>query len=188
MFASGAEADHGLKVIPPAGGEVRSLCSGFCPLFRFVDIAWSPNGDKVAFVASTPGSAGHSPQIYVVTAGESDYTQLTNSPGDKLSPAWSPDGSGLAFASAQTGDTEIWVMDADGSNLVQLTTRPGLDVEPTWSPDGDRIAYTRHVDGSWDLAVVSSTGGVSTGVTELSGAATTPLWLSGTSEMSQAPR
>lgn len=179
VFASGADADHGLKVIPSAGGEVRSLCSGFCPLFRFFDIAWSPDGNTVAFVATTPGSAGHTPQIYAVTVGESDYTQLTNSPGAKLDPAWSPDGNRLAYSSTDSGDTELWVMNADGSGLIQLTSRPGLDVEPTWSPDGNHIAYARHINGTWDLAMIPASGGEPTPLSNLPGSETTPVWLPG---------
>lgn len=57
-------------------------------------------------------------------------------------PAWSPDGSKLAFARA----ANITVMDADGDNVRQLTTS-GADRGPAWSPDGRRIAFVRQ-DGS----------------------------------------
>lgn len=149
----------------------------FCPLFRFFDIAWSRDASQVAFVATTPGPAGHLPQIYVVTVGKSDYTQLTNSRGIELSPAWSPDGSRLAFTSARTGDTEVWVMKADGSGQTQLTRRDGPDREPTWSPDGTSIAYSRRVGDSWDLAVVPATGGEAKSLTSLPGHEHTPVWL-----------
>jgi Tol biopolymer transport system component len=56
-------------------------------------------------------------------------------------PAWSPDGTRIAFQSNRTGDHEIYVMNADGSGVRQLTDSDGLDVHPSWSPDGSRIVF-----------------------------------------------
>jgi Tol biopolymer transport system component len=60
-------------------------------------------------------------------------------------PAWSPDGSRIAFASVRRKG--IWVMNADGTSLRRVTTSPTIDVEPTWSPDGRRLAFVRNVPG-----------------------------------------
>lgn len=178
VFASGADADQASRSYPPSA--VRSAASAPASvLCSDSSIAWSPDGNTVAFVATTPGSAGHAPQIYAVTVGESDYTQLTNSPGAKLDPAWSPDGNRLTYSSTESGDTKLWVMNADGSGLIQLTSRPGLDVEPTWSPDGNHIAYARHINGTWDLAMIPASGGEPTPLSNLPGSETTPVWLPG---------
>src|SRR5439155_1684270 len=68
-------------------------------------------------------------------------------------PAWSPDGTKIAFTSNRDGDTEIFVMNADGSGQTQLTHNDltllgaviqfevGHDEEPAWSPDGTKIAF-----------------------------------------------
>ncbi len=48
-------------------------------------------------------------------------------------PCWSPDGSGLAFHSTQTGNYEIYRMDADGRNVVNLTRNSGNDFWPSWA-------------------------------------------------------
>jgi len=57
-------------------------------------------------------------------------------------PAWSPDGSKLAF----DPHGSIWVMNADGSNPIQLTfgSASQIDLMPAWSPDGERIAFQRN--------------------------------------------
>lgn len=60
-------------------------------------------------------------------------------------PAWSPDGSQLAFASVRRDG--LWVMRADGSGLRRVTRSPTIDLQPTWSPDGRRLAFARTVPG-----------------------------------------
>ena len=62
-------------------------------------------------------------------------------------PAWSPDGTRVAFASFRDGDREIYVMDADGGNPVNLTRHDAYDSAPAWSPDGRRIAFESERDG-----------------------------------------
>jgi Tol biopolymer transport system component len=64
-------------------------------------------------------------------------------------PAWSPDGSRIAFASSIGGTTpfgdpdyDVFVMNADGSDEVNLTHSPDINEGyPTWSPDGAWIAF-----------------------------------------------
>ena len=49
-------------------------------------------------------------------------------------PAWSPDGSRIAFSSTRDGNTEIYSMNPDGSDQVNLTSNPAGDDDPAWSP------------------------------------------------------
>jgi Tol biopolymer transport system component len=70
-------------------------------------------------------------------------------PGTYRVPAWSPDGSRLAFESNLSGSgTQIYVMDADGRGLRQLTDQPTDSREPVWSPNGRQLAYTFDVSFS----------------------------------------
>src|SRR5437899_8026005 len=54
-------------------------------------------------------------------------------------PAFSPDGSRLAFTSTRDGQPEVYVMDADGTNAPRLTNSPGLDGDPSFSADGHAV-------------------------------------------------
>src|SRR5262245_53842805 len=66
-------------------------------------------------------------------------------PGN-FGPAWSPDGSRIAFYSGRDGNLEVYVMDADGKRQRRLTRNPRQDGLPSWSPDGRSIAFTSSRD------------------------------------------
>ncbi len=75
-----------------------------------------------------------------------------------LEPAWSPDGTQVAFVSYRTGTSQIWVMQADGSQLTNLTRTTSYERNPAWSPDGTRIAFTSNRTGNWDVWVMHADG------------------------------
>src|SRR2546422_3546052 len=58
-------------------------------------------------------------------------------------PAWSPDGTRIAFWSTRDGEWEVWAMNADGTGVTRLTNSPGLlySVPIVWSPDGKKLAF-----------------------------------------------
>ena len=65
-----------------------------------------------------------------------------------IQPAWSPDGTRLAFArtrEASYDEARIYVLDVAGGSATALTAadRKTQSLDPAWSPDGSRIAYTR---------------------------------------------
>jgi dipeptidyl aminopeptidase/acylaminoacyl peptidase len=68
--------------------------------------------------------------------------QLTRNWSQDVDPAWSPDGSLLAFASDRSGDYEIYTIRADGTHLRRLTHDPSDDRQPSWSPDGSQIVFS----------------------------------------------
>jgi Tol biopolymer transport system component len=98
-------------------------------------------------------------EIYAMQANGSGLVNLTQSPFDDVSPAWSSSGTKIAFATNRDGNFEIYVMDADGSDPVRLTTDPWADLDPTWSPDGARIAFvSNRVDRQEDIYVMDADG------------------------------
>lgn len=69
--------------------------------------------------------------------------QLTNQSNNTF-PAWSPDGTRIAFRSDRDGNGEIYVMDVDGSSAPsRLTNYPEDDYYPAWAPNGKKIAFCR---------------------------------------------
>ena len=94
--------------------------------------------------------------------------------GSDQNPAWSPDGSQIAFDSGRDGDRDIYVMNADGSDVRNLTDESSRnDWRPAWSPDGKRIAFVS--DSDHDIYVMNADGSNITQLTD-SGRNTYPAW------------
>jgi TolB protein len=92
----------------------------------------SPDNSRIAF--SSLDRQGWSVRMFSLELGRPVGFPAGNAGGSNLSPAWSGDGTKLAFSSSRSGDSEIWVCDASGANLRKLTSFKGPDVAPTWNP------------------------------------------------------
>lgn len=109
--------------------------------------AWAPDGSRFAFHANPSGGPYGPYDIYVQTYPGGHVQQLTDDPATEQSPAWSPDGSSVAFALSDGTQTDIWVVSADGSQRRNLTHSTNVSEWMTsggeaWSADG-RIVYQR---------------------------------------------
>jgi Tol biopolymer transport system component len=108
------------------GDGIRRLTPDF-----FFDgrMSWSPGGSRLAFAGRTAGDDVS--DIYVVGADGSNLTRVMEG---AVGPAWSPDGTKIAFSSTRDGDSEIYVMAPDGSDVTQLTHNALHDSDPAWQP------------------------------------------------------
>lgn len=97
--------------------------------------AASPTGGLIAFDMGE--------DIYVMNPDGSDVRNLTGTDNVfESAPAWSPDGSRIAFVACTECTTpDIYVMNADGTGVTRLTDDAALDDAPAWSPDGTQIVY-----------------------------------------------
>jgi Tol biopolymer transport system component len=110
---------------------------------------------KIAFVSSRDGND----EIYVMNADGSGQTRLTNNSVDDADPAWSPDGSRIAWISEQDGsDGDLWVMNADGSGAHQLTFNDLGEFSIDWSPDGRQIVFSQSNAPGDDLFLINADG------------------------------
>jgi Tol biopolymer transport system component len=108
----------------------------------------------VAVPVLAPASSGGgsaAPELAVTRGGNiwtigADGTRARLLLRSAHSPAWSPDGSRLAFVSRRSGDEEIYVAAADGRGVRRLTRSIGPDLSPAWSSDGSRLVFSRKAE------------------------------------------
>lgn len=98
---------------------------------------WSPLGDRVAYTGI--GDDGR-PRLHVADADGSAPRALTPPGAADATPAWSPDGRWIAFASDRAGDFDLYLVSSSGGELERLTFGPGDAVAPTWLGE-DRLAF-----------------------------------------------
>ncbi|MCA1643331.1 MAG: DUF4214 domain-containing protein [Acidobacteria bacterium] len=150
---------------------------------------WSPDGAKIAFITNRDHSNPQDPEdglneIYVMNADGSNQTRITNGQGGfYLTPAWSPDGTKIAFGFAPPNarsdtEVEIYVINADSTNLTRLTNNTLSDSEPSWSPDSQKLAFERATGGagSQEIYVMNADGTSQTRLTNNSDADLNPAW------------
>lgn len=91
--------------------------------------------------------------LYTVAPDGTGLTRLTTTGAAEWDPAWSPDGTRIAYLR----NGAVWVMAADGSGARSLTPGRSLLRDPSWSPDGTRILFASD-GGSEDLWTVPADG------------------------------
>lgn len=104
--------------------------------------AWSPDGERLAFVSSRDGNY----EIYTVRFDGSDLRRLTDIAATDSRPVWSPDGTEIAFISDRTiSAPRAYLMDSDGRNLRVFPGLPAMNYTPLWSNDGERLAFLNDI-------------------------------------------
>ncbi len=121
-----------------------------------VNPTWAPDGRAVAYTSYRSGV----PDVVVSHLYEGRLETPAAGTGDvhNFLPAYSSDGTQIAFMSNRDENLEIYVMNVDGTGLRRLTTHPGIDTSPTWSPLGRQIAFTSDRTGSPQIYVVGVDG------------------------------
>ncbi|WP_027944540.1 serine hydrolase [Amycolatopsis taiwanensis] len=111
----------------------------------------SPDGSQIVYVLRTQDTRKDRAvtALWRVSTSGGDPAQLTRGAGD-TAPAWSPDGTRLAFLRATDGPAQLWLLPADGGEPEQVSRLPLGAGRPMWSPDGGRIAFTAPVDTAAD--------------------------------------
>jgi len=132
----------------------------------------SPDNSRVAFSGLT--KSGWDIMMYSL-----DLNRLVSFPrfgGTNLSPAWSGDGTKLAFSSSRGGSPEIYVADASGGNPHRLTDSKGPDVAPTWNRKTNaQIAFVSGRTGLPQIYTMEADGTNQQRVTD-QGYAVSPNW------------
>jgi dipeptidyl aminopeptidase/acylaminoacyl peptidase len=184
-----SKARSHVYVLDLATREVRAITTGD---FDHGPATWSPDGEWLAFPANRQEDEEYTSyvvsDIFVVPASGGEPRNLTPQPGMALAPAWSPDGTRIAFVGHDRPDDwwgvpnyHVWVVPANGGvakDLVREFDRYAADLvgsdlrdfhaggNPVWSRDGGTVYFLASEFGSTHIYGVSADGGTPKRLTE----------------------
>jgi len=116
---------------------------------------WSPDRKFLVFTSYQSRTRQNIEIVELATGKRSPLVSLA---GLNITPALSPDGTKLAFATSQDGNSEIYTMDLETRTLQRLTVHSAGDLSPSWSPTGKEIAFTSDRGGGPQVYLMSADG------------------------------
>ncbi len=166
-FAAKAGGEDALNIVDVKKRKiVRSMKFGLDGVFS---PAWSPKDDEIAFVGLKHGVC----DLYAVNLQTQAVRKITDDVFSDLEPAYSPDGSRIAFISdrgklnsaalpdnfkiwrADYRNLDIYLVDANGTaaggRIEQITVTPFFEKTPVFSPDGKKLAFTSDRSGIYNI-------------------------------------
>jgi TolB protein len=139
-FANGPPEPSNINLVTLSDATTRQLThlSGFN-----TQPVWSPTSDEIVFIRYAVIDGTNESQLYLMHADGSRLQPITSGEFQDGSPAWSPDGSQIAFVRESNQNFSLVLMNADGSHLQTLTSAPaGRLIEyPSWSSDGKSLQF-----------------------------------------------
>jgi Tol biopolymer transport system component len=130
--ARGASA---IWLMDPDGGNKKDISVHGTGEWR--DPCWSSDGDKIGHFRYIGVVTS---EIFIMDSTGTSEVRLTNNNRQDTAPAWSPDGSLIAWASQVSGKTypDLWLMNTDGTDQRYFLSRAK---NPDWSPDSQKLVF-----------------------------------------------
>ena len=101
---------------------------------------------------------------------------LISQPLTGLNPAWSVDGSRLAYNVVTSSGFDIEVMSTSGADRRSVLASSASEERPRWSPDGRQLTYYSDAGGSWEVYTIAVEGGEARALTDNPGFDGQPSW------------
>jgi len=121
-------------------------------------------GNKTTYSLIVADSDGYNPQVAV------------RSRESLLSPAWSPDGSSIAYVSFEDGNSSIRIQNILTGARQLVSARKGINGAPAWSPDGKKLAVSLSYVGNPEIFVIDLASHQETRLTNSLSIDTEPVW------------
>jgi eukaryotic-like serine/threonine-protein kinase len=165
-----------LYLMNSAGEDVRRISTGY----EESQGIWAKNMQALFYVITASNTEYFAQRMlkddYKIPT-PFDTNQTFGRLGKVTDPAFSPDGTKLAYTRTKGRDRWIGIVDyqSRGGNF-SLITKAGRDYDPAWSADGKWIAFTSERDGQPQIYIMTSAGLVQTGAGSLTARESYPAW------------
>jgi len=121
-----------------------------------IEPAFSRNGRYIAFTECTGNLTA---RFVIRDQQENKDAYITHSGrGGTRSPAFSPKGTHIVYAFAETGPQQLWSVTVDGKEKKQLTESEGINNWPSFTPDGKRLIYSSSRDRNFEIYSMNPDG------------------------------
>lgn len=152
VFVSEQGGSRELYVMDYDGyGPRQVTADGFLSLMP----RWSPDRRYIVFTTYR----GRTRQdIDVIELATGKRATLISMAGLNITPAFSPDGTEVAFASSNEGNAELYKYNVRTKALTRLTVNNGGDLSPAWAPSGRELAFVSDRGGSPQIYLMSVDG------------------------------
>lgn len=131
---------------------------------------------RIAYVTSAVKGNAKQYLLQVADADGFNPRTIAESPEPIMAPAWSPDGSKIAYVSFHTRRSEIYVQALASGQRESVASYHGINGAPAFSPDGNNLAITLSKDGSPDIYVLNLASRNLTRLTNSLSIDTEPSW------------
>ncbi len=150
--------------------------------------SWSPDGLWIVTESAESDIGFADPdkprrnQIWIQKTDGSESRQITDMEAYNGYPAWSPDGTHVAFDSNAAGSADndghadICVVTIGGTGYMNLSNSSGYNEFADWSPDGEHIAFVTGRDGNNEIYIMRKDGTHQTRITNNTYNDTWPSW------------
>lgn len=133
---------------------------------------------RIAYVAVTRDKNVRRYRLMVADYDGHNPATIYSSRDPVMSPAWSPDGSHVAYVAfnVDRGRTSLRIQEVRTGEIRVISMRSGINGAPTWSPDGSKLAMTLSYEGDPDIYVYNLRTEQLRQLTHSSGIDTGPAW------------
>jgi TolB protein len=123
-----------------------------------------------------PDGDGSIKELYIADYDGHNVRRMTVNRSLNILPAWSPDGSTLAYVSYRSGTPDVYLAQVRAGQSLNLTGSRGQSFAPAWSPDGRRVAYASSRSGDMEIWIANADGTDHRNVSNNRAADTAPTW------------
>jgi len=131
---------------------------------------------RIAYITRERTARGYSHKLQVADADGFNPVTILTSNEPLISPAWSPDGTRLAYVSFEKQRPVLFVQDIVRGTRSRLAEFNGINSAPAWSPDGTRLALTLSRDGNPEIYLMRLSDNTLTRLTQNPAIDTEPAW------------